>query len=439
VAFRAQDGLPAQATYRVHADVPDAGKLTEHADVRIGGARVGHVLKIVPQPPRGSRPPFTRLELQLDSDAGPLPAGTRTEVRLASVLGGKYVSLTPTRRHGGPTIPEGGVIPLSNAIRSVDIDDALRVFGPASRADTQRVIGALGDALAGRGADVNDALGTTSRLLPGAQRVLRVLIDPRTDLPGFLRGAATAGEAIAPVSRDLGRVLDRAAGAFGAVDAAGPRLEEALAVAPSAEAETRRALAEVRPALADARAIATSLAPAGDVLESTVRRVDGVVRTATPVAAHSATLAPAIDEALRALGRFTADPAAAASLDALRGSDLATFGGSAFVGLGAILNTLADAQLNCNAAAIWARNLQSLASEGNSTGHWLRMIAIQASGESEHAAQPAPGLHVNPYPNENAGECEAGNEPFPDGQRIGNPPGDQPRGADMETAGRAGR
>ena len=37
VAFRAQDGLPAQATYRVHADVPDAGKLTEHAAVRIGG------------------------------------------------------------------------------------------------------------------------------------------------------------------------------------------------------------------------------------------------------------------------------------------------------------------------------------------------------------------------------------------------------------------
>ena len=264
---------------------------------------------------------------------------------------------------------------------------------------------------------------------------MEVLLAPRTDLPGFLRGAAAAGEAIAPVSRDLGRVLDRSAAVFGAIDAAGPQLEETLAVAPAAEAETRRALAEIRPALSDARAIATSLAPAGAVLESAMRRVDGVMRTATPVAARTTTLAPAIDDALRALGRFTADPAAAASLDALRGSDLATFGGSAFVGLGAILNTLSDAQLHCNAASIWARNLQSTASEGNDTGHWLRMIAIQQPDETDHAAKPAAGLHVNPYPNENASECESGNEPFLEGRRIGNPEGDQPRTVDRETTG----
>src|SRR4051812_47579069 len=435
VSYRAQDGLPAQAVYRVHADVPDAGKLTEHADVRIGGARVGKVLKIDSQPAHGSRPPFARLELQLDRDAGPLPATTKTEVRLASVLGGKYVSLAPPRRRGGRTIPDGGIIPLSNAVPSVDIDDALRVFGPQSRAAAQRVIGGLGEALAGRGTELNDALGTTNRLLPGAQRVMGVLISPRTDLPGFLRGAAAAGTAVAPLSRDLGRVLDRAARPLGAIDAAGPQVEETLAAARGAEAETRRALREIRPALFDARAIATSLGPAGEILDSTMRRVDGVVRTATPVAAHTTTLAPAIDDALGALGRFTADPAAAASLDALRGSDLATFGGSAFVGLGAILNTLAESQLNCNVASVWVRNLASLSSEGNSTGNWLRMIPLQAPDETQHVAAPTANLHVNPYPHEDASECEAGNEPYADGQRIGNPPGDQPRATDTGTAG----
>ena len=40
---------------------------------------------------------------------------------------------------------------------------------------------------------------------------------------------------------------------------------------------------------------------------------------------------------------------------------------------------------------------------------------------------PAPDLHLNYYPNMNAQECEAGNEPFnADEQAIGNPAGLQP-------------
>ena len=41
------------------------------------------------------------------------------------------------------------------------------------------------------------------------------------------------------------------------------------------------------------------------------------------------------------------------------------------------------------------------------------------------ADKPAAGLHFNPYPNQNASECEAGNEPYLPGQRIGNVPGNQ--------------
>jgi hypothetical protein len=44
-------------------------------------------------------------------------------------------------------------------------------------------------------------------------------------------------------------------------------------------------------------------------------------------------------------------------------------------------------------------------------------------------AEPAPGLHFNPYPNGAAPgqprECEAGNEPYLPGLQLGNVPGNQ--------------
>jgi hypothetical protein len=130
--------------------------------------------------------------------------------------------------------------------------------------------------------------------------------------------------------------------------------------------------------------------------------------------------------------------AATGAIRALGGEDLATFGGSAFIGLGAILRTTAAAQLHCNATALWMRNLAAVATDGDSGGNWLRMIPIFGFSQSSHAATPAPDLHVNYYPHENANECEAGNETYAEGQAIGNPPGNQPMATEETTQGEGG-
>jgi hypothetical protein len=96
-----------------------------------------------------------------------------------------------------------------------------------------------------------------------------------------------------------------------------------------------------------------------------------------------------------------------------------------FVGLGGLLRGSADAQLNCNALAIWVRNLVSATSEGDASGGWIRMSDVINQGQSSQSSAPASDLHLNYYPNENASECEAGNEPYAPGQAIGNPPGNQ--------------
>jgi len=420
VTSRAQNGLPWQDTYDVRVTVPDAGKLTKNADVRIGGARVGQVLSIDALPPEGDEPPRASLKLQL-KEVEPLPVDTTVEVRLASVLGGKYVSLVPGDAER--TVPEGGTLPLRNARASVDLDEAFRMFDPAGRRGVRQVIDTLGTALAGRGEELNEAIEVTARVLPPARRVLRTLGAAETDLPGFVRGAAAAAGALRPVSAAVPPLLDRASRTFAALQAAGPRLGEAIDELPPAARRASSALRTIRPVLDDAAQIARDLRPAATTLRPAARALSRTMRKAVEVNPEVAGVAEPLGSVLDSVGAFTGRPSATNALRLLGSNDLATFGASAFVGLGGILDTAWEAERHCRVATNWVEALNDVLSEGDAGGNWIRMIPVFQLDEMLPAAEPAPELHVNPYPNENASECEAGNEPYLPGQRIGNVPG----------------
>ena len=85
----------------------------------------------------------------------------------------------------------------------MEIEDALSVFDREGRTSLRRVVGTLGEALAGRGEDINETIGTTATMLPGLQRVLATLSARDTRLAEFVRGAAAATTALAPLSNEL--------------------------------------------------------------------------------------------------------------------------------------------------------------------------------------------------------------------------------------------
>jgi virulence factor Mce-like protein len=421
ISYTAQSGLPWKASYSIDAQVADAGKLPKNADVRVGGARVGQVLKIEAVPRKGNVPPHASLELKLDKKDTPLPVDTTAEVRLASVLGSKYLALVPGKSE--KTIPAGGTLPLANTSATVDVDQAFQVFGPQGRVAIRSAVTALGDGLAGRGRAINDTVSATADLMPGLQRVLITVTARRTDLGGFVAGAAAATGAIAGVAPELGPFVANSAATLGALDAAGDSLGTSIAEFPSTAVAATRALRKVQPVLDDAAAITRELEPAAAQLPATTRNLDRAVRTAIRVDPRAGTLAKPLDDALGAVGSFSANPASLTSLQLLGGTDLATFGASAFVGLGAILSTTWDAERSCGVATAWVRALRDVLSDGDEGGNWIRMAPLFQLDETLPAARPSAELHANPYPNENAQECEAGHEPFAPGQQIGNPAG----------------
>jgi hypothetical protein len=361
----------------------------------------------------------------------------RTEVRLASVLGGKYVALAPGKSRR--TIDERGSIPLSQAVKAVDIDDALKVFRPSARRSIRTLIGNLGDGFAGRGTALNSSIANLREALPPAQRVLRTLADPSTNLGGLVRGLALAGSALEPVARPAADLLGRLDTTIAAIDRAGDALTQSLAAAPTTETSLTASLAAARPALDDAAAIAQSLRPAAAELPETTRALDSTALVAIPAAREGGSMAGPLARALKAVDRFGQSAASRKALRALGTNDLATFGGSAFVGLGAIVQTAADAQLSCNVFGIWARNLASVGSEGDAGGNWLRMIPVFDVGQMQHSSSPSPDLHMNVYPHEDSRECESGNEPYSGGRQIGNPRGLQSRVVDSTALGRGDR
>jgi virulence factor Mce-like protein len=423
ISYTALSGLPWQQTHTVTIQVPDAGKLLKNAEVRIGGARVGQILEIEAVPGRGGVPAHAELEVQLRGSVDPLPVDTRAEVRLASPLGGKYLALTPGRAQR--TIPWDGRLPLANASSTVDIEEAFQIFAPQGREAMRRFIGGFGDALAGRGGDINTTIEQSAQLLPGLERVLATLAAEETNLRGFVAGLASTTSALHAARADLAPFVADAATTFGALDAAGDALGESIAALPGAARDGERALRTLRPVLDDVEALTRDLQPAADALPSAAHRAGALVSTAIDVDPRLGTLARPVDRTLRAVGRFADNPASTSALALLGGEDLATFGASAFVGLGAVLKTTWDAELHCRVTSTWMSRLAGANADGDEGGNWIRMIPIVENSQSSATAAPSANLHANPYPNANAQECEAGNEGYGDGQLIGNPPGPQ--------------
>src|SRR5207302_5443096 len=152
LSYIAENGLPFVPTYNVKADVVNAAELVKNADVRIGGARVGQVLTITPEPATNNWPhPFARLGLSLQRSLDPLPPDTRYQIRLASVLGGKYLEVIPGQiKTGG--LPDGGTFTLNtnprlnHNIAFVDLDTAFATFGPTTQRGLRTAVADIGEA-----------------------------------------------------------------------------------------------------------------------------------------------------------------------------------------------------------------------------------------------------------------------------------------------------
>ncbi len=428
LAYNANQGLPFVPTYSLKVDVPNAAMLVKGNDVRVGGTRVGSVDSIVPvRHPDGSI--TAQLGLRLDTSLKPLPRDSTVLIRERSALGLKYVEITKGTSSKG--FADGSVVPLSNARpKPVEFDQALSMFDEKTRQAARTNLTEFGNALAGRGIALNEAIQSFDPLLRYLTPVMRNLGDPRTRLVRLIQALDRTAAEVAPVAETQAALFRNMDATFAAIDSVRSDYQATIENAPGALDAAIQSLPPQRPFLVNSAALFHELRPGVKALSTAAPTLADALELGTGSLRRSVALNRRLKPTFAALQRFAEDPLVALGVRDLTNTSQI---------LEPTVAHLTPAQTVCNYMTLWFRNVSSLLSEGDSNGTSQRFIIIAApsgpNNEGGAAAAPANGggpgnyLHTNPYPNTASPgqprECEAANEPWSAKTTIGNVPGNQ--------------
>jgi hypothetical protein len=293
----------------------------------------------------------------------------------------------------------------------------LSSFDAPTRDALANVFGVLGTGLAGRGAQLNQAVETLPAALRGLANVTRNLADPATRLGAFVQATGAAARGVEPVAPQFGAFFDAASTTFNALNDPAA-LHATLDTAAATLRPDATDLAATLPDIRDARRLLVALKPGLDQLPPAAAEFSqALARLSPPLGAAAPTFratTPLVAD-LRSLARA---PITNKTLVTLRGFARR---------VPPLLRYVNPMQTRCNYFGLWFRNVPSLLSEGDPLGTWFRAIVVSQPDEMLSRDSPAPGVHYNPYPNTGQnGRCEAGNQPFVGDQVIGNSPASVP-------------
>jgi ABC-type transporter Mla subunit MlaD len=421
LAYNANNGLPFVSTYDLKARVPNADALVKANEVRIGGARVGVVKSVVPVQKKNGEVE-AELTLSLDKSAEPIPNDSTIEVRPKSPLGLKYLQITP----GSSTVgyKAGETIPVRFATPEPgDIDKFFDMFNAPTRKAIQRNLAGFGNALAGRGPQLNEALGALRGLVEEGEPAASLLASQTTNLGGFFRALAALSATVAPVAGEQASMfvaLDQTFTAFANVST--PYIEETIEKGPGTLDTVNADLPQINPFLHDTARFFTALRPGAKALQETSPIIAESLHAGIPALNASPVLNSQLAPTAKALLAFQEAEGTMTGLQLL--TDLNK-------NLKEPLEYIAPAQTKCYYGTLLFSNLSSSNSQGNKYGKWLNVVGFQPvegpNSEGGQAAAPANGakgnhLHFNPYPQTGApgqaNGCEAGNEKYLAGRTV---------------------
>ncbi len=452
LSYNANTGLPFVPTYNLTVQLPSAANLVVGNEVRIGANRIGIVSSVeAKRMPNGTT--IAELGVKIEDRLRPLPKDTTTLVRSKSALGLKYLELTRGTSSDG--LEQDATIPIEQSSEPVEFDEAFSWADEPTRKAQQRQLVGIGDALAGRGQDLNTAIAGLAPLLEQLRPVAENLSDPDTNLAGLIQGIGRFTGEVAPVAEEQAQLfvnLDATFSAFASV--ARPYLQDAITEWPVLEQTLIDELPKQRPFLRHSTELFAALRPGTRALAGESTAVANALELSGPALKQSITLNQRLRPTLRELEATASEP-----LVQLGVRDLRSTGGI----LNPLLAFVTPAQTVCNYGSILLRNGASVFSIGDSIGTAGRFQILVApdgpNNENGPAAAPANGggglsneskkpynfLRTNPYPNTAAPgqerECEAGNEqPFPiEKSLIGNFPGNQGTNTDRNTTVQTGK
>jgi ABC-type transporter Mla subunit MlaD len=359
LAYNANNGLPFVPTYRVSVLVPNAARLTNNNEVRIGGTRVGVVESVDPveatpsgqvvddpnkvaaRERQGECCVGAMMTLKLDKSESPIPRDSIFRIRYKSTFGLKYVEIV---RGTGKLAPEGFVfnglndhgncaLPVDLATfsktepktskdgcfqRQTEFDAIADTFNQPTRNAARADLVGYGDAFAARGASLNEAIDRLGPLFHDVKPVAKVLADPSTELERFVTSLAQAARVVAPVAAQQSDLFTQGAVAFNAISSNPVNLRDTIRNGPALLRQGTPELRRQRPFLADFATLAERLRPGVKQLRLALPDLESAIHVGTPVLARSVGTAHKLRRVFVQLLRTVRQPEAKEALGRLQ-------------------------------------------------------------------------------------------------------------------------
>ena len=371
--------------YRVQVAFTDAATLADQADVRTAGVKIGRVVEKELAPGRGNK---TIATIELESKYAPMKADARAILRQKTLLGETYVEVT-TGSRGAPNVAEGAHLPDGRVAQAVEFDELLSIFDEPTRKGFQQWMASAAKAGAGRGRDLNDALGNLPVFAENAGGVVDVLDDRRAALRDLVKNTGRTFEQLTADEDALTELTRRNSELFGELAERRDALAASIRIFPTFLDESRLTLARLRAFSVNAAPLIRDLEPVLDDLQPTLvslRRLspdlENLFDNVNPLITAGDDGLPALSRTLRGL-----DPTLAAT-------------GPFLQQLNPLLRFLELNQakvtdfLNIGPAAL--AGIRSAPAGSKSNGHVLPQL-IMAGSESLPALTRSPGNRGNAY------------------------------------------
>ncbi|MBW0018094.1 MAG: MCE family protein [Mycobacterium sp.] len=216
-------------------------------DVRVAGIKVGRITSVQPQGPQ--------VKMTFTVDHGvPIPADAKAVIVAANLISARYVELTPAYRRsgpnsGGPTMPNGAVIPSERTAVPVEWDQVkdqlMRLateLGPNSQVSTPsiaRFIDSAANALGGNGDKLRQMLAQLSG-------VGRILADGSGNIADTIKNLQTFVTALRDSKQQIVQFQDHFATLTSVLNNNRSDLDAALTNLSQAVGEVQRFVAETR-------------------------------------------------------------------------------------------------------------------------------------------------------------------------------------------------
>jgi virulence factor Mce-like protein len=448
LSYQANQGLPFVPTYKLSVLLPNAGTLAPGNEVRIGGIRVGQVTAVAPETVEDAPCPgdpeatcvadVAKVDLELNQDLDPLPDDSTLIVRARSSIGNKYLEVQ--RGESDTGFEQGSTLPLTaTQPEPVEIDEVFNTFDPDTRAAIQGNLTEFGNALAGRGQNLNAAIGDLRPLVERLEPVMRNLAAPETGLARFVSALSAAAAEAAPVAEIQGQLFVDLETTFAAfADVSRPYIQDFISKGPETEDVAIATLPKIRPLLANTAGLFADLRPGFAAFAPVSKQFSDAISVGVKAVRLSPQLNAQLDPTAQSLLNLSNNASAREGITDVTDFATALRGPAAFI---------APAQSVCNYASILFRNVASQSAFGDGIGTFSRAVVLEPpqglNSESAASSEPANSvgipdqvypdanfLHYNPYPNTASPgqefECEAGNENYVSNQVvIGNTPGNQ--------------